>query len=367
MVTGENGASAGGRTGAGPAPLHGGDVLEAIRRWGCPTGGFLDFSANINPMGPPPGAVAAAQAALAGIAHYPEPFARRLRTALARRHGVDVGAVLVGNGAAEVLYLLLRQAAGHRVAFPEPGFAEYVRAARAAGARLLPVAHDRRKPPAALGPGDWWVVCNPHNPTGHLYTPSALLAMAEQTPATLLVDEAFVDLTTAGEAGSAIAAVAHRPNLVVVRSLTKFYALPGLRVGYAVAPPDLVARLDAARDPWSVSQVAQAAALAALEDEDYFTRTRTWVEAERVYLAGELAKLPGCTVYPPSANFVLVCAPLPAHEIQERLGPQGILVRDCRSFTGLSAHHMRLAVRSRGENQRLIEALRHIAEEVALG
>jgi len=318
-------------------------------------------------MGPPPGAVAAAQAALAGIAHYPEPFARCLRFALAQRHGVDEGMVLVGNGAAEVLYLLLRLSAGHRVAIPEPGFAEYARAARAAGARLLPVAHDRGEPPPDLESGDWWVVCNPHNPTGHLFTPNELLAMARQTPATLLVDEAFIDLTAAGEAGSVVPAVADRPNLVVVRSLTKFYALPGLRVGYAVAPPEWVARLDAARDPWSVSQVAQAAALAALADEAYASRTRTWVEAERVYLAGELAKLSGYTVYPPSANFVLVCAPLPAHEIQERLGPEGILVRDCRSFAGLTAHHMRLAVRSRAENRRLVAALSRIGEEAAEG
>jgi len=348
--------------GASRAPQHGGDLRAAVARWGDPPGGFLDFSANINPLGPPPGAVAAAQAALAGVAHYPEPFARTLRAALASRHGFSEATVLVGNGAAELLYLVLRRAAGGLVAVPQPGFAEYARAARAAGARELPVAHDRTDPPPELGSGDWWVVCNPHNPTGHLFTPDQLLQMAGETQATLLVDEAFIDLTAAGEEGSVLRAVAERPNLVVVRSLTKFYALPGLRVGYAVAPAGLVAGLDAARDPWSVSALAQAAALAALADADYAARTRTWVNRERAYLAAALAALPGYAVYPPAANFILVRAPEPAHRIQERLGPQGILLRDCRSFAGLTEFHMRLAVRSRAENQRLVAALLRAAE-----
>lgn len=345
--------------------LHGGDLAVARARWGEPPGGFCDFSANINPLGPPAGAVAAAQAALAGVAHYPEPFARRLRAALARRHQLDESMVLVGNGAAEVLYLLLRLASGFRVALPEPGFAEYARAARAAGAELLPVAHDRTDPPPQLRRGDWWIICNPHNPTGHLFTPEQLLRAAERTEATLLIDEAFIDLTAAGEAGSVIARVPYRCNLVVVRSLTKFFALPGLRVGYAVAPRWMVAELDAARDPWSVNSLAQAAALAALSDEAYAARTRHWVAVERAYLAEQLASLPGFIVYPPSANFVLVRAPLPAHEIQRRLRPRGVLIRDCRSFAGLTEHHMRLAVRTRPENRRLIALLRSILEEEA--
>ncbi|MFZ5814749.1 MAG: threonine-phosphate decarboxylase CobD [Bacillota bacterium] len=340
------------------APLHGGDLVAASRRWGIPPERFLDFSANINPLGPPPAALEAARSALAGVANYPEPFARSLRAALARHHGLPEEAVLVGNGAAEVLYLLLRQAAGRRVALPAPGFAEYGRAARAAGAELLTYPPDRPTPPPGLRQGDWLILCNPHNPTGGIYDPGQVLALAEQTPATLLVDEAFIDLTEPGEAGSVIPAVLRRPNLVVARSLTKFYALPGLRIGYAVAPPAMVAALDGARDPWSVSSLAQAAALAALADEAFAARTREWVRAERPFLAAALAGLPGYTVCPPAANFVLVRAPQPAHAVQERLGPQGILIRDCRSFEGLTPFHMRLAVRTREENLRLLEALR---------
>lgn len=343
---------------ARPAPLHGGDLRAAAARWGKPSVGFVDFSANINPMGPPTSAVAAAQEALSGVAHYPEPFARGLRTALAKRHGLPGEALLVTNGAAEALYLLLRQAAGRRVAIPQPGFVEYGRAAASAGAEVIPITYDQTVPPGGLTKGDWWVLCNPHNPTGRLLSPAEVLAMAEKSPATLLVDEAFIDLTDAGEAGSVLPWVLERPNLVVVRSLTKFYALPGLRVGYAIAHPSMIAQLDAARDPWSVSGLAQAAAMAALADEAYARQTREWVRSERPFLAGLLAGVPGFAVYPPSANFILARAPEPAHVIQERLGPQGILIRDCRSFAGLSPMHMRVAVRSRPENLRLVEALR---------
>ncbi|MFZ5826344.1 MAG: threonine-phosphate decarboxylase CobD [Bacillota bacterium] len=339
-------------------PLHGGDLHAAAARWGLPAERFVDFSANINPLGPPAGALAAAAAALAGVAHYPEPFARTLRAALARRHQLPEAAIIVTGGASEALYLLLREAAGRRVALPVPGFAEYGRAARAAGATVLPVPFDQTDPPAGLRAGDWWVLCNPHNPTGHLLRPGRILALAGETPATLLVDEAFIDLTEAGEEGSVIPQVLHRRNLVVLRSLTKFYALPGLRVGYAAAPSHLAARLDGARDPWSVSAVAQAAALAALADSDYAARTRAWIAAERPFLARAVAALPGWSLCePPSANFLLARAPVPAHRLQERLGPLGILIRDCRSFEGLTPHHVRLAVRTRAENLRLLAAL----------
>lgn len=352
-----------------PAPIHGGDVLAAAARWGLDPSAILDFSANINPLGPPRSVRRAARRALYGIAQYPEPFSRRLRTALAHRHRVPEDAVLVGNGAAEVIHLLARLAAGRRVAVPVPGFAEYGRAARGVGAAVVPMpvtgtfATIPARPalPTDQGPalqaGDLRFLCNPHNPTGLLLPPEGVLRVVDATTALVVVDEAFIDLTDEGEQGSVIAHVLHHRNLVVVRSLTKFFAMPGLRVGYAVAPPELVARLDAGRDPWSVSALAQAAALAAVADEAYARRTREWVRRERAFLARELARLPGYTVESPSANFILARGPEPVWSIQSRLGPRGILVRDCRSFDGLTEHHVRLAVRSRADNRKLVEAL----------
>jgi len=372
---------------------HGGDVLAAARRWGLDPASILDFSANINPAGPPAGVLARVQEALAGVRHYPEPYAGTLREAIAKRHAVAPENVLVANGASEAIYLLARLAAGRQVALPAPGFAEYARAAAAVGAKVVPYraepgqtcesapaaeglkAPAAPEPPAAvpsqlvdlpglplasaqrLSAGDLLILCNPHNPTGRLLSPAEVLRLVDSTAATVVVDEAFIDLTDPGEAGSVLPWVEQRPSLVVVRSLTKFYAMPGLRVGYAVAGAGLVSVLDKARDPWSVGTLAQAAALAALQDSEYAARTRSWIRQERPFLAEALAALPGYEVAPPSANFILVRAPEPAWALQERLGPKGILVRDCRSFAGLTDRHMRLAVRSRPENLRLLEAL----------
>jgi len=387
-----------GAGGTHAAPVHGGDVLAAARRWGLNPAEILDFSANINPAGPPPGVLARVQEALAGIRHYPEPYARTLREVIAKRHGVAPENVLVANGASEAIYLLARLSAGRRVAVPAPGFAEYARAAAAVGAKVVaypaeprlpaaPVSSAPSQPSAALrapaGPepaaavvsqlvdlpglplasaqrlqaGDLLILCNPHNPTGRLLSPAEVLHLADLTEATVVVDEAFIDLTDPGEAASVLPWVEQRPNLVVLRSLTKFYAMPGLRVGYAVAAAELVAQLDRARDPWSVGSLAQVAALAALEDVEYAARTRKWIGQERPFLAEALSRLPGYEVAPPSANFILVRGPVPIWTLQERLGPKGILVRDCRSFAGLTDRHMRLAVRSRAENLRLLEAL----------
>lgn len=216
----------------------------------------------------------------------------------------------------------------------------------------LPLASAQR-----LEAGDLLILCNPHNPTGRLLSPAEVLRLVDGTEATVVVDEAFIDLTDPGEAASVLPWVGQRPNLVVLRSLTKFYAMPGLRVGYAVAQAEWVAALDRTRDPWSVGSLAQAAALAAFEDAAYAARTRSWIHQERPFLAEALASLPGYAVAPPAANFILVRCPGPTWALQERLGPRGILVRDCRSFAGLTDRHMRLAVRSRAENLRLLEAL----------
>lgn len=335
------------------APLHGGDLRAASEAYGLNPAEILDFSANINPHGAPLSALTAAREALWSMTRYPDPFAPQLRQALAQRHGLSPDAIMVTAGAAEAIHLLSRLAAGRRVAVPVPGFAEYSRAAQAVGATVIPA-----NPPPTLTHQDLLFLCNPHNPTGLLLTPAQVLSITDATPATVIVDEAFIDLTDPGEAGSVIPFVLDRPNLVVLRSLTKFYALPGLRVGYAVARPALIAALDAVRDPWSVTAPAQAATLAALADAAYAERTRQWVATERPFLAAQLSRLPGYQLEaPPSANFILLRAPRPVHALQRELARASILVRDCRSFDGLTEYHMRVAVRTRPENLRLLAAL----------
>lgn len=356
--------------------LHGGDLRAAAAQYGLPPAAFLDFSANINPAGPPPGMAASLTEALPWVAHYPEPFARTLGNALAARAGVTPESLLVANGAAEALYLALRLGRGRPALLPRPGFAEYGRAALAAGSPVVSYALRAEEgfrvdvqalaEAAARHQAGLVVLNNPHNPSGSLLPAHEVLWLADRLAlldAWLVVDEAFVDFLAVPGGHTLIHEAARASHLVVVRSLTKFYALPGLRVGYAVMTPDVVRLLDAARDPWSVSALAQAAALAALQDQAYAEGTREWIATERPWLAAALAELPGLQVFTPSANYILVDAAATgqtAARLQEQLGPRGILLRDCASFAGLGPTLFRTAVRSRAENKRLIGALREV-------
>lgn len=354
------------RAGESPAPpRHGGDVYRAAQRWGLDPSAILDFSANLNPLGPPPGVWTALQQAAGQICHYPQPLAPQLRAALAARFGVPGDNLAVGNGAAELIYLVARLARGGRTIIPAPAFAEYGRAVAAAGGGPVywPLSREQgfRVDVAALARAAEGAallfLCNPHNPSGAWLEPEAVLALADRTRAWVVVDEAFVDFTAAGEAGSVIGAVTKRENLIVLRSLTKFYALPGLRVGAVAAPAHLIRQWDETRDVWSVGALAQAAALAALADSEHAERTRRWLAAERSFLPQALAALPGVTVLPANANFLLARSPLPAWRLQEALGPHGILIRDCRGFAGLDEYDFRVAIRTRPQNQRLVKAL----------
>ncbi|MHB9144578.1 MAG: threonine-phosphate decarboxylase CobD [Symbiobacteriia bacterium] len=357
--------------------LHGGDVWTAAVRYQRPAEGFIDFSANINPAGPPAGVLAALQGAGSGdIARYPEPFARTLAAELAAVAGVPPAALLVGNGAAEVIYLFTRLAAGRPVLVPAPAFAEYPRAAAAAGSPVvtfpLDPARDFRFDVDALGAAavraqaGLVVLSNPHNPSGTVLPAADLYRLARRLAGEgtwLLVDEAFIDFMADPETASLIRAAAQTPFLAVVRSLTKFYALPGLRIGYGVAQPQIIARLNGQRDPWSVSALAQTAARAALADSAYAASTRAWILAERPWLHAALAELPRLRPYPPGANFILVDAMATgktAAALQNYLGPRGLLIRDCADFLGLSPFHFRTAVRSRVENERLVATLREV-------
>lgn len=360
--------------GAPLPPAHGGDVRSAAARWGVPPEQIIDFSASINPLGTPLSVLEAVQRALPWVRHYPELHARTVAGAIAAARGVPAASVLVGNGAAEVIDLVARLARGRRALIPSPSFGEYARAVWAAGGEVIhwPLANpDGGTDVAALDRAAEQAgaalifLGNPNNPTGSLMPADQVLWLGERAArrgALLVVDEAFIDFTDRPEESSVAVFAAGRPGLFAIGSLTKFYALPGIRVGYGMAPPDVVAEMEAQRDPWSVGALAQAAALAALADHDYARRTRDWLQAERPRFLQELATLPGLRPWPAAANFVLVDGRgtgLSAWELQEALGPRGLLLRDCRSF-GLHPGFFRLAIRTAAENDQLIAALRQV-------
>lgn len=327
----------------------------------------LDFSVSINPLGPPASALTAIREALPGIARYPDSDCVQLRVKLAGVHQVEPAQVIAGNGSNELIHLIARVFRPARVAIAEPTYTEYLRASLAVGAR---VDHWIAKPPAfqpaPFEPGDAQLVwlCNPNNPTGQFW-PAAreTAAWIAGHPATLfVVDEAFLPFVSVDATLSLVGWTARLPNLIVLRSMTKFWAIPGLRLGYAVAHPDLIARLRAGQEPWSVNVLAQAAGLAILDDHDFAARTHAWLAETLPSFQVELWECqPHLDLLPSAINFFLVDLPEPtAPAVASRLADRGIRVREASNFIGLDDHYLRIGFRTEAENCRLVEELKDV-------
>lgn len=322
---------------------------------------LLDFSQNINPLGAPPQALEAARRAIDEASdRYPDLGYHGLRTALGEYLGVSPEKVIPTNGGAEALFLAARAAAaGGEALVLEPTFSEYAAAARAAG--LRPVHRVVRHPedgflpdPASfegLESASLVFLCNPNNPTGEALSREQVRALVERVRGSggaLVVDEAFADFAPAAsvvsEAGE---------GLYVARSLTKFFAIPGLRLGCLVCDePERIRRF---QPSWSVNAVAAAAGVAAVRDPEFAAATVAGVRRLREALYEQLMDLPDLTPFPGEANYLLVRGP---EGLPERLAGRGVLVRGCEPFMGLGPGYFRLAVRGAPENERLVAALR---------
>ncbi|MCI6159598.1 MAG: threonine-phosphate decarboxylase CobD [Selenomonadaceae bacterium] len=344
---------------------HGGNIYAP-----SPTGKWLDFSANINPMGMADEVADTIRAHIVDLVHYPEPNAVRLRQAIGKACGIPMEAVLPGNGASDLLYLLFEMIRPAHVLLPIPTFSEYERAALAARSRvryfgLLPdmgFRPDMGKLLGACPATNVLVLCNPNNPTGVLLHREAveMLAMAMKgRDQWLVVDESFLDFRADGTRESVLPLVMRYPHLLVLRSMTKFYALPGLRLGFLAAHPDTVRRLRRGRDIWAVNTLAQEAGITALGLPDYAEKSRALVKREGAFLHEAMERM-GIGSLAPTVNFLLLdlhktgCT---AADLAERLRAHGILIRDCSNYPGLDAYYARIAVRTQKENQTLVQAM----------
>ncbi len=335
--------------------VHGGDVSRVSARTGIAVERILDFSANVNPLGLP----VCAMEQLARDAsdprvlmQYPDPEAAQLRRALSQRLHIPVENIVIGAGADALIHAAVRALAPQRCLISVPAFSEYERAARACG---CPVHRGQ-----TAQPGDLVILNNPHNPTGACASRVEMLErirVIRAAGATVLADEAFIDYVP--EAAITRDATSMR-GVVAVRSLTKFFGCPGLRVGYAVAAPETAAALTAQLSAWPVTTLAINALTAALGDEQYIRAT---LENNRRAIGPLVAGLErlGCRPLPPSANFILFEVPtgICASDIREQLiRHHAFLVRGCDSFDGLElGRYLRIAVRTEDENSRLLEAL----------
>lgn len=341
-------------------PVHGGNLAWAATLAGCPPDAILDFSASINPLGPPASALDAIQAAFPALRAYPDPGYTRLCDRLSQWHGISPEWVLPGNGSAELLTWACRELAEQpATVLVTPAFGDYGRALRSAGAIVHPWPMEMEadhRPPVPLTDGGV-LLNNPHNPTGHLWSREELQPLIEAA-ALVVVDEAFMDFLPPGQDQSVIDWVARYPQLVVLRSLTKFYSLPGLRLGYAIAHPDRLHRWQQWRDPWPVNALAVAAAEAVIADQTFQQSTWDWLAAARPLLAAGLTALPGLNPLPGVANFLLVRSQQSVPPLQAALLRQHrVLIRDCLSFPELGDRYFRVAIRTLTENEKLLAAV----------
>lgn len=350
---------------------HGGNVFAIARSLGVQAGDIIDFSASINPLGLAEGVGEAVHAAWDMVMHYPDSGSTELKKALAEFHGTDEERVTVANGSTELIYLIPRLVKGGRGLVVAPAFSEYAKALSLAdmavdylvlnpenGFELSLEALDKK-----LSEGyDVIFLCNPGNPSGTLIPLPVIAGMLDLCRASgtfLVLDEAFMDFC---EEGSGKYLVMDGGQGIVLRSMTKFFAVPGLRLGYAMASPDIIRRAESMRGPWSVNTPAQIAGIVSLGDAGYIRRTIRYVEDERAFLASEMARIEVLRPLPSVVNYLLVriSEGFTASALRRELLRRHILVRDCSNFHGLDSRYFRVAVKKREENMKLLEALREV-------
>jgi threonine-phosphate decarboxylase len=351
--------------------FHGGDVWsvfagDRVRR-------VLDFSSNVNPFGPSRKALKAIRDSLWKISYYPDTDLDELKQVLGEYLDVSAGNLIVGNGSTEIIKifcdLFIRK--GDEVIVPEPTFSEYETLCSMRGARLRFVysSRDFELPCADIVGGinektRAVFLCSPNNPTGKVIEEDMLeeiVATAGEYGCFVFLDEAYIEFT---DRSGMSKKAAESDNLIVLRSMTKFFSLPGLRVGYAVACKDLIDILEKGRIPWNVNVLAQAAAIASLRDSDFIQKSKSRVRRERSFLRRGVEKL-GIRVFASEANFLLLDLhdlKVKASELRSKLIRKNILIRDCSSFRGLDDYFARISCRKRDENKILLARLKEILE-----
>ncbi|MFR8529668.1 MAG: threonine-phosphate decarboxylase CobD [Anaeromassilibacillus sp.] len=350
--------------------IHGGDVYSARQKMKQEP---LDFSANINPMGMPPGAVRAAADALQQCTQYPDPLCRELRVALAAYEGIPAEQIVCGNGAADLIFRIVAATHPQRALLLEPTFAEYEQALRSMDCSIayfplqesegfvLPEAFLQQLTPEI----NLLFLCNPNNPTGRTVSPALLQEIwkrCEEAGILLVVDECFNEFLEHPEQNTLKGVLKTGANSVILKAFTKSFAMPGLRLGYGLCGNgDLAERIFSCGQPWGVSIPAQAAGVAALQEQGYLERMRRLIQTERRWLSENLARL-GLCVFPSEANYILFRTETEI-SLRERMEQRGVLIRACGNYRGLDDRYYRIAVRGHDENERLIAALKCALEE----
>jgi len=352
--------------------LHGGNVWDKFDESIIKSGKVIDFSSNISPLGPSRKVREVIKNSFWKLGFYPQTDAKKLRKTIARQYkDLSFRNVIVGNGSSELIYLFADVFVQKRTLalIPIPTFSEYEAAIRRAGGKVKDIRPKKDLRINIEGilnlisKDRIVILCNPNNPTGTLVDPEDLrtiITIAARRKALIFIDEAFMDFVEDQKKHSLASEVQEHPNLLVLRSLTKFHSLAGLRIGYGLASEEIIEALHRAKVPWTVNCLAQAAAETALRDDEHAKSVRESVARERAFMLNQLKAIPGLGVNGSETDFLLIDTRgigLTGKEISKRALEEEMMIRDCSSFKGLDEFHVRIAIRTRKQNLALLRFL----------
>lgn len=352
--------------------LHGGNIHKIKRENNIKE--MLDYSANINPLGVPKSATKAFKNAEKALGAYPDPEYIDLRKAIGKYNNLDMENIIVGNGASELIFLLFKIMSGKRVLIVSPTFAEYERAAKINGCKVefFPLKESEnfeinlKRFENVLENGyDICVICNPNNPTSQLIPleiMEKIYKMCTSLATLLFVDEAFIEFTDGGLKNSIINTSMDKKYLYVIRAFTKYFGMPGLRLGYAISfNKKITEKINNIKEPWSVNAFAEYAGISVLDDMKYIAESEKWICKEKESFYSELEKIIELKVYKPSANFILLKSKTkPAEEIYKEMLNKGIIIRRCSNFGYLDDTYFRIAIKGESDNKRMVQTLANI-------
>lgn len=326
---------------------------------------ILDFSSNVNPLGFPASIKNGLKKNIALFSVYPDSSSAKLRNSLEKYTRVPKDQIIVGNGATEIIYNFCKAFLNKcNVLIPIPTFGEYESAARLHGAKIsyfktMNLNQDIDDFLDAIPRNKCVFVCNPNNPTGSLTSQKNMLKILDvshDNSTLVFVDECFIEIAS-NPNESIVSKLRRFDNLFILRSMTKSFGLAGLRVGYGLGSKNMIEILNRIKIPWNVSGIAQDTAIKALSSKSHLEKTRKLIEKERKFLKTSISKISGFGCYDSDANFILIRLKINSKQMQKKLLKKNILIRDCSSFKGLDDKFIRIAVRTRNENQKLVKEL----------
>ena len=379
--------------------FHGGNIYKVFREKNIKE--ILDYSSNINPYGIPESLKSRIIENLEILERYPDPDYVELREKLANLNNVNLSDIILGNGATEIIFLFMKVINPKKILIVSPTFGEYERAVKAVGTSRnsidLSCSDDNKNienkeieieyfelkesDDFNLNTGnlknelekkyDLLIICNPNNPTGKflkLTQTEEILKECNKYDTKLFIDEAFIEFLTDGMKESIINTEENKKNLFVTRAFTKFFAIPGLRLGYGMYfDKELEKKISEKKEPWSVNNIAEIAGLTVLDDTEYIEKTLKWITKEKIYMYEKLNEISGIKVYETEVNFItgkidekLFLEGLNVKILREKMLEQGILIRDASNFKFLDERFFRLAIKDRESNDRVIEAMKEI-------